>query len=89
MEIVLYLSGGSRIFLFFFILWWSLKNLNYTKFNKETTLIYQCHKKKKYTQIHEILQFFVLAKREKIRRLISDKVENKNVKQHDLRITRI
>ena len=39
--------------------------------------------KKKYTQIHEILQFFVLAKREKIRRLISDRVENKNV---DMRI---
>ena len=72
-------SGDSKNF----FLGWSLKNLNYTKFNKETTLIYQCHKKKKYTQIHEILQFFVLAKREKIRRLISDKVENKNV---DMRI---
>ena len=44
---------------------WSLRNLNYTKFNKETTLIYQCHKKKKYTQIHEILQFFCTSKEKK------------------------
>ena len=36
----------------------SLRNLNYTKFNKETIWIYQCHKKKKKNmQIHEILQF--------------------------------
>ena len=55
---------------------WSLRNINYAKFNKETTWIYQHHQKKKKMQIHEILQFFVLAKKKKI--LIRDKVEIKN-----------
>ena len=31
---------------FFFFFWWSLRNLNYTKFNKETIWIYQKKKKK-------------------------------------------
>ena len=63
----------------------SLRNLNYTKFNKETTWIYQCHQKKKknthtHTQIHEILQFFVLTKRiNNKKRLIRDKVEIEHV----------
>ena len=35
-------------------------------------------KKKKKMQIHEILQFFVLAKRKKKKRIIRDKVEIEN-----------
>ena len=67
--------------LWFFFLGWSLRNLNYIQFNKETTLIYQHHKKKKkHTHTHKymkyILQFFVLIKKKK--RLIRDKVEVEN-----------
>ena len=49
----------------FFFLEWSLRNLNYIQFNKETTWIYQHHKKKKkththtHTQIHEIYYNFL------------------------------
>ena len=62
---------------------WSLRNLNYTKFNKEITWIYQHHKKKKNTQIHEILQFFCTNKEKKKNKLIRDKVEIENA---DMRI---
>ena len=63
-----------------FFLRWSLRNLNYTKFNKETNWIYQCHKKKKHKKknmpIHEILQFFCTNKdKRKKNRLIKDKVQ--------------
>ena len=37
---------------------WSLRILNYTKFNKEIILIYQYHQKKKNINIHEVLPFF-------------------------------
>ena len=60
---------------------WSLRNLNYTKFNKERISIYQRHKKN--TQIHEILQFFVLIKRIRKKKLIKDKVQIENA---DIRI---
>ena len=55
----------------FFFLGWSLRNLNYIQFNKETTWIYQHYqkKKKKKTHTHKymkyILQFFVLIKKKK------------------------
>ena len=41
-----------------FFLRWSLRNLNYTKFNKENLNILTSQKTKKKTQIHEILQIF-------------------------------
>ena len=66
-----------------FFLRWSLRNLNYTKLNKETIWIYQHHKKKKM-QIHKILKKIVLTKRiRKKNRLIKDKVQIENA---DMRI---
>ena len=66
-----------------FFLRWSLRNLNYTKFNKENLNI-STSKKRKKTQIHEILQFFCTNKEnKKKKRLIKDKVQIKNV---DMRI---
>ena len=56
-----------------------LRNLNYTKFNKERISIYQRHKKNKIKQIHKILQFFVLIKRIRKKKLIKDKVQIENV----------
>ena len=42
----------------------SLRNLNYTKFNKETIWIYQCHKKKnKHANTWNITIYFLLTKR--------------------------
>ena len=67
-----------------FFLRWSLRNLNYTKFNKETIWIYQRHKKThKYIKYYNF--FFVLTKRirRKKKRLIKDKVQIENV---DMRI---
>ena len=53
----------------FFFLGWSLKNLNYIQFNKETTWIYQHHQKKKkkntHTQIHEIYITIFCTNKEK------------------------
>ena len=75
-------SGDSKNF----FLGWSLKNLNYTKFNKETIWIYQCHqkkKKKKHANTQNITNFFVLTKRIKKKRLIKDKMQIENV---DIRI---
>ena len=67
-----------------FFLRWSLRNLNYTKFNKENLNI-STSKKRKKTQIHEILQIFWTNKesKEKKKRLIKDKVQIENV---DMRI---
>ena len=65
-----------------FFLRWSLRNLNYTKFNKENLNISTSKKK---IQIHEILQIFWTNKenKEKKNRLIKDKVQIENV---DMRI---
>ena len=41
----------------------SLRNLNYTKFNKETIWIYKCQKKKKHTNTWNITIYFLLTKR--------------------------
>ena len=49
-----------------FFLEWSLKNLNYTKFNKEKIWIYQCHKKKKKTRKYtKYYKFFCTNKENK------------------------
>ena len=57
---------------------WSLGNLNYTKFNKETIWIYQCQKKKKIRKYVKYYNFFVLTKRIRKKKLIKDKMQIEN-----------
>ena len=64
-----------------FFLRWSLRNLNYTKFNKENLNISTSKKKFKYMKYYK---FFEPTKRiRKKKRLIKDKVQIENV---DMRI---
>ena len=69
-----------------FFLRWSLRNLNYTKFNKENLNILTSQKKKKKKRKYmKYYKFFELTKRirKKKNRLIKDKVQIENV---DMRI---
>ena len=64
-----------------FFLWWSLRNLNYKKFNKEIIWIYQCHKKrkKKHANTWNITIFCTNKENKKKNRLIKDKVQIENI----------
>ena len=67
-----------------FFLRWSLRNLNYTKFNKENLNILTSQKTKKKLKYMKYYKFFELTKRiRKKKRLIKYKVQIENV---DMRI---
>ena len=87
-KILIWFNGSSRIFFLFFIFYfflrWPLRNLNYTKFYKETIWIYPGQKKKN-ANTYEILQFFCTNKENKKKKKnpIKDKVKIENA---DMRI---